>query len=140
VCKRAALMSYVHNNVCLRQDLKGAVKMHRQKIFNLKQQRAAEKVRSTPSALPAPPPGIRFRTRSVQPTLASLADAGAQKAGEAAERRQRRRPHPRRARGGVSDRHRRGAALVSDSRWLCASLDEQAVNVAVWCLLTGPCS
>ena len=124
MCKRAAMLSYVHDNVCLRQDVKGAVKMHRQKIFNLKQQRAAEKVRSTPSALPAPPPSICFCTRSAQPTLASLANAGSEKVGQAAERRQRRRPHSRRARGGASDRHRRGAALVSDSHRLCASLDQ----------------
>jgi len=63
VCKRAVLPRYVHNDLCPWQVVKGQLDLHRQKIFSLKQARAAQKVRSTPSALPAPPPGIRFRTR-----------------------------------------------------------------------------
>jgi len=60
VCKLAALLSYVHNNdVCLPQAAEAQADMFRTKVYQIKQQRAASKVRSTPPALFAPPPPSR---------------------------------------------------------------------------------
>ena len=56
VCKPAALLSYVQDDVCRWQDLEARMAMLRTSIFKLKLDRAAWKVRSTPSALPAPLP------------------------------------------------------------------------------------